>query len=111
MRTWGRNAQKQWVEVDTDENGFNDNVYLTTLCQVLKLNLGESPFYANWGIPVYQSLATQVYPDIYLAMIQNRFATFFKALTITRNQQSINPIYQVNVVCHSGATMSAEVVL
>jgi hypothetical protein len=46
------------VEVTTDANGYNDAVYLTTLSQVLKLNLGESPFYANYGIPQYQSVLT-----------------------------------------------------
>ena len=55
MRTYGRvyaeDGSYTWVEVSTDANGFDDMVMLTTLAQVLKLNLGESPFYANFGIP------------------------------------------------------------
>lgn len=50
MRTFGRTTNiltgvKTWVEIDTDSAGFNDAVWLTTLVQVLKLNLGESPFF------------------------------------------------------------------
>ena len=40
MRTYGRVGQVNgiggtWVVIETDANGFNDNVYLTTLAQVL----------------------------------------------------------------------------
>ena len=44
MRTYGRNSEGKWVLVETDENGFNDSVYLTTLIQNLKLAPQESPF-------------------------------------------------------------------
>lgn len=74
MRTWGRQYAKdgtyQWVEVTTDPNGFSDNLWLTTLVQALKLNLGESPFYANLGIPQYQTIMTQVMPSYYVSNIQ-----------------------------------------
>ena len=96
MRTYGRltnaDGSKTWVEVSTDANGFNDNVYLTTLAQVLKLNLGESPFYATYGIPAYQTVVTQVYPDYYAMLTQEEFAPHFAALTITRVQGSNPPV-------------------
>ena len=52
-----------WQQVSTDANGYNDAVQLTTLCQVLQLNLGESPFYANFGIPAVPTIVQQVQPD------------------------------------------------
>lgn len=111
MRTWGRNAQGQWVKVETDENGYNDQVYLTTLCQTLKLNLGESPFFANLGLPAQQSIMSQVAPDLHVAIIQQDFSPMFKSLTIQRVPGSVSPSYRVNVITHAGAVMSAEVVL
>lgn len=113
MRTWGRTYNEdgsyQWVEVTTDENGFNDSVYLTTLVQALKLNLGESPFYANYGIPQYQTIVTQVFPDYYAAQTQTQFAPYFASLTITRVQGSFPPVYNVNAVCHSGAVINQTI--
>jgi hypothetical protein len=114
MRTYGRVGQINgmggtWVQVDTDANGFNDQVYITTLIQCLKLNLGESPFYANRGIPAQQSVVTQVFPDYYAAQTQTQFSAFFASLVITRVQGSFPPAYRVNAVCHSGAILNAMV--
>ena len=114
MRTWGRVGQTNgeggtWVEVATDASGYNDNVYLTTLVQTLKLNLGESPFYANYGIPAYQTIVTQVFPDYYAMQVQDQFAPSFASLTITRNSGSNPPVYSITAVCHSGAVLTAEV--
>ena len=110
MRTWGRTydalGNATWVEVTTDANGWNDNVYLTTLAQVLKLNLNEDPFYANYGIPQQQTIVTQVIPDYYVMMTQIQFAPYFAALTITRNQGSFPPVYTVRAVTHSGAILT-----
>jgi hypothetical protein len=88
MRTYGRTqdvltGKKSWWVVVTDSNGFNDSVYITALAQVCKLNLGESPFFADWGIPAHESVVTQVYPDIYMTRIQTRFAPFFASLILT----------------------------
>ncbi len=62
MRTYGRQYNADgtytWVEVSTDANGFDDAVWLTTMAQVLQLHLGESPFFANFGIPQYRPLET-----------------------------------------------------
>lgn len=113
MRTWGRTYNEdgthQWIEVTTDANGYNDDVYLTTLVQALKLNLGESPFYANYGIPAYQTVVTQVLPDYYVMQTQTQFAPYFASLTISRVQGSFPPVYDVNAVCHSGAVLSTTI--
>jgi hypothetical protein len=113
MRTYGRitNAEGnlQWVEVTTDANGYNDNVYLTALAQVLKLNLGESPFYANYGIPQYQSVLTQVFPDYYAMMTQKQFAPYFASLVIARVPGSNPPTYNVNAVTHNGAIITTTI--
>jgi len=113
MRTWGRitneDGSKTWVQVSTDANGYNDSVYLTTLAQALKLNLGESPFYANLGIPQMQTIMTQVFPDFYMMNIQTQFAPYFASLTITRVPNFSPPKYNVVAVCHSGAILNQTV--
>jgi hypothetical protein len=115
VRTWGRIGQDEngrggtWVEVTTDANGFNEDVYLTTLVQCLRLNLGESPFYANYGIPAYPSVITQTYPDFYAAQTQTQFAPYFASLTIQRLNTSGAPIYLVTAVCFNGAIIPLEV--
>lgn len=113
MRTYGRivneDGSKTWVVVTTDANGYNDSVYTTTLAQCLKLNLGESPFYAGYGIPQYQTIVTQVLPDYYVMATQTQFAPYFASLTITRVQGSSPPVYQVNAVCHNGAILTPYV--
>lgn len=113
MRTYGRiyaeDGTYQWVEVSTDANGYNDNVYLTALVQVLQLNLNESPFYANYGIPAYQSVMTQVFPDYNAALTQKQFAPYFASLQIVRVQGSFPPVYNVQAITHSGAILNAQV--
>lgn len=114
MKVWGRINQVngvggQWVAVETDANGYNDQVYLTALCQVLKLNLYESPFYSNYGIPVQQTMVTQVFPDYYAMQTQSQFAPYFASLTITRVPYSNPPVYNIKAVCHSGAILNTQV--
>lgn len=113
MRTYGRiynpDGTYRWVEVTTDANGKNDAVYLTTLSQVLGLNLGESPFYANYGIPQYQTVVTQVFPDYYAMVTQMQFAPYFASLTITRRQGSNPPVYDVTAVTHNGAILQKQI--
>ncbi len=113
MRTYGRltnpDGSKTWVEVSTDANGFNDMVYLTALAQVLKLNLGESPFFANYGIPAHQTVVTQVFPDYYAMQAQTQFAPYFASLSIVRVNGSYPPVYNVTAVTHSGSILSAEI--
>jgi hypothetical protein len=114
MRTYGRINQVggqggTWVQVNTDTNGDNSNVYLTTLCQTLRLNLSESPFFANYGIPAQQSVVTQVFPDYYAAQTQTQFAGYFASLVINRIQGSNPPAYTVTAVCRSGAVLQTSV--
>jgi len=95
--------------VTTDANGFNDAVYFTTLLQCLRLNLGESPTYANYGIPAQQSVITQVFPDFYAAQTQTQFSPYFAALAITRVPASNPPVYRVRAVTHAGAILETTV--
>jgi hypothetical protein len=112
VRTYGRipdgQGGLQWVEVTTDSNGNNDLVWLTTLCQVLLLNLGESPFYAQYGIPAQQSVLQQVFPDYYVALTQQLFAPYFASLLISRTNTN-PPTYRVNVTTHQGVKLNASV--
>src|ERR1700742_1102585 len=99
LRTWGRPRLQDgsigpWTEVITDSSGFNDQVYFTTLCQVLLLNLGESPFWANYGIPAHQSVVTQVYPDYYITFTQQQFSQYFASLIIAK-RNTADPQYNV----------------
>ncbi len=113
LRTWGRTYDlygvPTWVKVTTDANGYDDDVWLTTLVQNLKLNLGESPLYANNGIPAQRSVVTQILPDYYVAQVQQYFAQYFASLSIARIQTTPNPVYQVNVVTLQGAKVSTPV--
>jgi hypothetical protein len=118
MRTWGRVGQVgglggTWTEVTTDTNGENGAVYLTDLIQVLRLNLGESPFFANYGIPAEQSVLQQVQPDYYAARAQRQFAPFFATLVLTKqaaipNQQPL-PTYNISVTTLSGAIVTGPI--
>lgn len=108
MRTYGRNSASIWIEIDTDANGFNDDVYLTTVIQTLKLNPGESPFFANHGIPQQQSVAQQIPPDYYAALVQQQYAQYFLSLVIGRS--STYPLaYHVSIISHQGAKFTVNV--
>jgi hypothetical protein len=121
MRTYGRVAQNPlypkvltWVEVDTDNGGFNDLVYLTTLAQVLKLNLNESPFFGNFGIPAKSSVIYQVYPDYYVTFIQQQFAKYFTSLIVSRavvttSKGQTVPVYTINVVTQYGSKLTTQI--
>lgn len=113
MRTYGRVLDKttgnlEWAIVETAPDGSNDYVYLTTLCQVLLLNLNESPFFANYGIPAHQSVQQQIAPDYYVAAVQRQFAGFFASLVINKIK-AFPPTYSVKVITNQGVKMQAEV--
>ena len=113
MRVYGRTTDelgnRTWVEVQTDSTGQNDAVYLTALAQDLQLNLGESPFYAGYGIPSVQSLITQVFPDYYAMVAQAQYAGFFASLTIARVPLSSPPVYNVTAITNRGSVIETEV--
>lgn len=111
MRIYGRvpvdptipDGPKRWVVVTTDKNGFNDACYITALAQTLKLNLGESPFWANYGIPAKQSVLQQIMPDFYAVFTQQYYSQFFAALTIAKDPAALDPTYNLYVIPHNGA--------
>lgn len=104
------NGNKLWEVVETGLDGSNDMVNLIWLIQVLLLFLGESPFYAQYGIPAKQSVAQQVAPDFYVARVQQQFSPYFAALIITRTQgPPDNPTYRVDVTLHNGQKYSIGV--
>ena len=113
MRTYGRVFQQdgsyQWVVVETDSDGSSDAVWLTTLLQVLQLNLGESPFYSQYGISAQQSVIQQLWPDYDVARTQQQFAGYFAALIIARKPGATTPTYNVNLTTHTGVRISATV--
>lgn len=108
MRTYGRDPGGKWVMVETDANGFNDAVYLTTLVQNLKLVPGESPFYAGHGIPANSSVIQQVLPTYYVNRLQRQFSQYFSSLQLL--PVSIDPpIYTISVITHSGSKIITTV--
>ena len=114
MRTFGRvtdpaTGVRWWVQVNPDANGFNDTIYLTALCQALKLNYGESPFYGDWGLPAHQSVVTQVFPDYYVMLTQQRFAPQFQYLLISK-VPATSPVYNITVRFQTGAKDSITVI-
>lgn len=113
MRIWGRqyanDGTYKWVAVTTDANGNNDACYITALIQCLKLNLGESPFWANYGIPAQQSVLQQIAPDYYVAKVQAQYAPFFASLIISRVTTATVPTYNVNILTHQGATVALTI--
>lgn len=114
MRTWGRPRDPQtgaigpWTLVTTDPNGFDDLVWVTTLAQALLLNLGESPFYADYGIPAHPSVVTQVFPDFYVTLTQQRFAPHFASLQVSKRALP-TPVYDIAVTTHAGVKLNAAV--
>lgn len=112
MRTYGRTTDESgkqvWTVVETDANGFNDYVMLTTLCQCLLLNLGESPFYAQFGIPAKPSVVQQVFPDYYMAQTQRQFSSFFSSLLLTKLPND-TPTYRINVTLQQGVQLEGTV--
>ena len=112
-RVYGRvlnsDGTKTWTEVSTDSSGNSEYVNLTWLIQVLKLVTGESPFYANWGIPAVQSVVTQIAPNYYVGQTQQQFQSYFASLAISAVQGVVTPTYTVNVTFFNGTQVQAVV--
>lgn len=115
MRVYGRVTdelgQKSWFQVATDSAGNNEYVFLTALVQVLKLNLGESPFYGNFGIPAKTSVLQQIAPDFYVAFTQQKYSGYFANLSITRVQarDRVTPTYNVSVLMTTGTKFQVNI--
>jgi hypothetical protein len=99
-----------WQEVSTDPaTGSDDLVWIVTLCQSLLLNLGESPFYAQYGIPAEQSVIQQVWPDYYVARTQQLFAQYFASLIVSRVPGATKPTCKINVTTTQGTKINMQV--
>lgn len=114
MRTYGRitnpDGSKSWQVVQTDPvTGSNSWVWVTALCQVLQGILGESPFFANYGLPAFQSVFAQVAPDYYAQRTQQQFAQYFASLSITRVPDAPVPTYDVQITTLEGTPASVTV--
>ena len=94
-----------WVEVDSDPINGDSYIWITTLIQNLKLSPNESPFFAANGIPAQQSVITQIYPDYYVAQLQQQFAQYFSSLQITK-VQATSPTYKINAITLSGTVLN-----
>jgi len=112
MRTWGRTYKEdgtwKWQQVSTAANGDNSAVYATTLIQCLKLQLGESPFYGNYGIPAQRSVVTQIFPTYYVFQTQAQFAPYFSSLLVTQDG-TFPPVYTIQAVTFNGAIINVPV--
>lgn len=106
MRIYARftdaNGNKLWEVVETGADGANDMINLVWLIQVLLLYLGESPFYAQYGIPAKVAVDQQIAPDYYAARVQQQFSPYFAALIITRVIGPIDPTYRVDCTLRNG---------
>lgn len=114
MRVYGRitnpDGSKTWVTVQTDpETGSNSWVYVTALCQALLLNLNESPFYSQIGIPAQQSVQMQVAPDLYVTRIQQYYSQFFASLIVAKDPAARTPTYNVRATTLDGTPVSVTV--
>lgn len=121
MRTWGRlwerdsagavvpGTRPTWVLVQTDENGFNDAVYCTALAQEMQLNVNESPFYGDRGIPAHPAVIQQVFPDWWIWQIQRRYAQYFASLIISKVPDLLTPTYNVSITLNNGAKVSMRI--
>lgn len=104
MRTYGKTDSGQWVRIN--ETGY---IWLATLAQTLRLNQGESPYYANYGIPAQQSVMTQIAPDAAVNRTQTQYAPYFANLTVTRQQNATQPTYNISAIFQNGTTIQSTV--
>lgn len=104
MRTWGRNAQGDWIEI-TDTG----RVWLATLVQTLRLSQGESPFWGNYGIPAAQSVITQIAPDAAVARTQAQYSVYFASLAVSADTTAQQPTYIVQAVMLDGQLINTSV--
>ena len=107
METLGRNVTTgEWKYV-TSDNGA-ELVWFTTLCQVLKAEMREQPFYniEGFGIPTQDSIINHLMPDYYLMKIKEKFSEYFiSPPTITRVSSYPEMAYNVSVILSTGQTL------
>lgn len=114
-RTWARYSDGTWTEISTAPDGNNDAVNIVTLEQVLLLNLSESPFFANFGLPARQAVQQQLPPDFYVQRTQQYFSQFFASLIVASVSEILpgtnvpTPMYRINLTTVNGQPFSAAV--
>lgn len=89
-RTYSADGTPSWVQVSQDQNGFSDYVYIAAMIQCVKLNLGESPFWGNYGLPAHQAVEQQLPPDYNMQFIAQFFMQFFASVIVTRTPPSFS---------------------
>jgi len=104
LRTWGRDSAGAWVEI-TDTG----SVWLATLVQTLRLGQGESPFYANYGIPAQQSVISQIAPDAAVARTQSQYIGFFASLVVQAIPGALQPSYSIQAIMKNGQAINSKV--
>lgn len=103
MRSYGRDENGNWVEITSDSY-----VWLATLAQTLRLTPGESPFYADYGIPGLSSVQNQIPPDAAVSRTQSQYSPYFASLTVLK-LPTFEPTYKINAVFQDGTIISNTV--
>ncbi|KMQ89824.1 hypothetical protein RF55_10509 [Lasius niger] len=108
-RVWARTGQpdqdgkRKWISVS------DNTAILTWLQQAVLLQLGESPFWVDWGLPVIGFLSQGIYPDLYMQKTKERFQPYFLNVNINRNIPD-NPedqiAYTVTAIPYPGQTLA-----
>jgi hypothetical protein len=113
-RVWGKENQPdgsyKWKKIETVSYENFEYGYVTNLIQALKLNVGESPFYANVGIPAQKSVATQIFPDFFVVQTQQLFSPYFATLLISKIN-SPTPTYDINITFYNGKKFYTQVLV
>jgi hypothetical protein len=104
VRSYGRNANGQWVEIT--DTGY---IWLATLAQCLRLQEGESPYFANYGLPARESVMSQIAPDAGIAKTQRQFAPYFSSLVVSRVAGAPVPTYNITAVFLNGEVIQSSV--
>ena len=105
MRSYGIDpATNKWTTI-TDPS----YIYLATVAQTLRLALGESPFYGNYGIPAQQSVINQIAPNLAVNNTQNQYAPYFASLSMTSQSIVPQPTYAISAVLQNGTTIQTTV--
>jgi hypothetical protein len=104
MRTYGKDSNGVWSEIT--ETSY---IWLATLTQTLRLIQGESPFYSTYGIPAYQSVQTQIAPDIAVSRTQQQYAPYFAQLLVSKAQGTTTPTYYIYATFLNGTQIQTPV--
>lgn len=113
MITFGRDENGLWQSVETDANGYDDDCYLTTVAQVLQSQLGESPFFAQYGIPARQSITARTHPDYWINRVREQFSPMFTSISIVKTVDLTNnePTYHIDALKLSGSAASSTIMV